>query len=213
VYSFCMCPGGVICPATTSGDAVVVNGWSPSKRNSRWANSGLVVEATLEDIAAFGGSDALAGLELQASVERRAAEMGGGAAVAPAQRLVDFVEGRVSADLPSCSYSPGLRSVSLDDVLPAHVASALRGGLRAFGDKLRGYFTNDAVLVGVETRTSAPVRIPRDRETAEAVGLEGLYPCGEGAGAAGGIVSAAMDGERCAVSVLRKSGTDPDFHF
>jgi uncharacterized FAD-dependent dehydrogenase len=205
VYSFCMCPGGVICPATTEPDAVVVNGWSPSKRNSRWANSGMVVEATLEDIAAFGGDDALAGLELQASVERRAAEGGGGAAVAPAQRLVDFVDGRASADLPPCSYAPGLRSVALDDVLPAHVAAALRGGLRAFGEKMRGYFTNEAVLVGVETRTSAPVRIPRDRETAEALGREGLYPCGEGAGAAGGIVSAAMDGERCAVQVLRST--------
>jgi uncharacterized FAD-dependent dehydrogenase len=206
VYSFCMCPGGVICPATTEPDAVVVNGWSPSKRNSRWANSGMVVEATLEDIAAFGGDGALAGLELQASVERRAAEAGGGAAVAPAQRLVDFVEGRESADLPSCSYAPGLRSVALDDVLPAHVAAALRGGLRAFGDKMRGYFTNEAVLVGVETRTSAPVRIPRDRETTEALGLEGLYPCGEGAGTAGGIVSAAMDGERCAAEILKNRG-------
>jgi uncharacterized protein len=222
VYSFCMCPGGVICPATTSPDAVVVNGWSPSKRNSRWANSGMVVEATLDDIAAFAaradgeaprrsrGPDALAGLALQASIERRAADAGGGAAVAPAQRLVDFVERRVSANLPSCSYGPGIRSVSLDDVLPAHVAAALREGFRAFGDKMRGYYTNEAVLVGVETRTSAPVRIPRDRETAEATGLQGLYPCGEGAGAAGGIVSAAMDGERCADSVLRKSGTDPD---
>jgi uncharacterized protein len=220
VYSFCMCPGGVICPATTSGDAVVVNGWSPSKRNSRWANSGMVVEVSLEEIEAYEresnakseleaiglpGDAALAGIALQSSVERRAAEAGGGACVAPAQRLVDFVEGRVSSDLPVCSYAPGLRSVSLDDVLPPPVAAALRGGLHSFAEKIRGYFTNEAVLVGVETRTSAPVRIPRDRTTAEAIGLEGLYPCGEGAGAAGGIVSAAMDGERCANSIAGRA--------
>jgi len=204
VYSFCMCPGGVICPATTSQDEVVVNGWSPSKRNSRWANSGIVVETTLADIEDFGGEDPLAGLALQGVVERRAAAAGGGRAVAPAQRLVDFVEGRASRDLPSCSYPPGLRAAELADVLPNEVTRALRGGLRAFGEKMRGYFTNEAVVVGVETRTSAPVRIPRDRETSMNPQVEGLFPCGEGAGAAGGIVSAAMDGERCAAAVLAR---------
>ena len=202
VYSFCMCPGGVICPAMTGPDEVVVNGWSPSKRNSRWANSGIVVEATLADIHGFGGADPLAGLALQSSVERLAAQVGGGAAVAPAQRLVDFVEGRGSSDLPRCSYAPGLRSAPLAAVLPPVVREALREGFRAFGRSMRGYLTNEAVVVGVETRTSAPVRIPRDRETCMHPGLEGLYPCGEGAGAAGGIVSAAMDGERCAAAIL-----------
>jgi uncharacterized protein len=204
VYSFCMCPGGVICPATTSQDEVVVNGWSPSRRNSRWANSGIVVETTLADIASFGGDDVLAGLALQSSIEKRAALAGGGRGVAPAQRLVDFVEGRSSADLPGCSYPPGIRAADLSAVLPPAVTRALRGGLRAFGDLMRGYFTNEAVLVGVETRTSAPVRIPRDRETSMNPQVEGLFPCGEGAGAAGGIVSAAMDGERCAQAVLRR---------
>lgn len=209
VYSFCMCPGGVICPATTDQAEVVVNGWSPSRRDSRWANSGIVVETTLADVAAFGGDDPLAGMALQASVERRAAQAGGGRAVAPAQRLVDFVEGRTSADLPRCSYAPGLRSTDLSDVLPAPVAHALREGFRAFGSLMRGYLTNDAVVVGVETRTSAPVRVPRDRETSESTDFERLFPCGEGAGAAGGIVSAAMDGERCADAVARRLGSFP----
>ena len=204
VYSFCMCPGGVICPATTSQDEVVVNGWSPSKRNSRWANSGIVVETTPADIAAFGGDDPLAGIAFQSSIERRAAAAGGGRGVAPAQRLVDFVEGRPSADLPECSYPPGVQAADLAGVLPEAVTRALRGGLRAFGDLMRGYFTNEAVLVGVESRTSAPVRVPRDRETCMNPQVEGLFPCGEGAGAAGGIVSAAMDGERCAGAVLRR---------
>ncbi len=208
VYSFCMCPGGVICPATTSADAVVVNGWSPSRRNSRWANSGIVVETSLADIAAFGVDDPLAGLALQSSVEQRAAQAGGGRGVAPAQRLVDFVEGHASADLPACSYAPGLMSVDLSEVLPGAMAAALREGFRAFGASMRGYLTNEAVVVGVETRTSAPLRIPRDRRTSMHPSAEGLFPCGEGAGAAGGIVSAAMDGERCAASVLRRAGRD-----
>lgn len=207
VYSFCMCPGGVICPAMTAPGEVVVNGWSPSKRNSRWANSGIVVEATLADIRGFGGDDVLAGIAFQAAVETRAARAGGGNGVAPAQRLVDFVEGRVSSDLPVCSYAPGLQSTSLAGVLPAPMAVALRQGFRAFGEKMRGYFTNEAVVVGVESRTSAPVRIPRDRESSMHPEVDGLFPCGEGAGAAGGIVSAAMDGERCAAAVLARAGT------
>ena len=204
VYSFCMCPGGVICPAMTSQGEIVLNGWSPSKRDSRWANSGIVVETTQADLAAFGGDDPLAGVALQSSVETAAALAGGGRSVAPAQRLVDFVDGRPSADLPECSYAPGLREADLAGVLPAAVTRALRGGLRAFGAVMRGYLTNEAVVVAAETRTSAPVRIPRDPQTCMHPGAEGLLPCGEGAGAAGGIVSAAMDGERCAAAVLRR---------
>ena len=202
VYSFCMCPGGVICPATTSADAVVVNGWSPSSRNSRFANSGIVVETTLADLHAAGGDDPLAGVGLQATIERAAAVAGGGACVAPAERLVDFVEGRASSDLPACSYVPGVRSARLADVLPPPVTAALRTALRGFGGMLRGYLTNDAIVVGVETRTSAPVRVPRDPVTCMHPAAPGLFPCGEGAGAAGGIVSAAMDGERCASALL-----------
>lgn len=221
VYSFCMCPGGVICPTATAQDEVVVNGWSPSRRDSRWANSGIVVETGPQDLKAFAersaeafsgaafqssiepGAEALAGVAFQSSIERAAAQAGGGLAVAPAQRLVDFIEGRASADLPDCSYLPGLRATDVAAVLPAQIATALRAGLRAFGGKMPGYLTNEAVVVGVETRTSAPVRIPRDRELCTHPAVPGLYPCGEGAGAAGGIVSAAMDGERCAAAILR----------
>ncbi|MBI5505007.1 MAG: FAD-dependent oxidoreductase [Deltaproteobacteria bacterium] len=208
VYSFCMCPGGVICPATTAQDEVVVNGWSPSRRDSRWANSGIVVETDHGDTRSFveRRAEALAGVAFQSSIERAAAQAGGGFAVAPAQRLMDFVEGRASADLPDCSYLPGLRAADVAAVLPPPIASALREGMRAFGTRMRGYLTNQAVVVGVETRTSAPVRIPRDRDTCMHPGAPGLYPCGEGAGTAGGIVSAAMDGERCAQAIVRAAG-------
>jgi uncharacterized FAD-dependent dehydrogenase len=201
VYSFCMCPGGIICPATTAPDEVVVNGWSPSRRTSRFANAGIVVETTVEDLGAVG-DDPLAGVRLQESIERAAAEAGGGRCVAPAQRLVDFVEGRPSADLPRCSYVPGVRAADLGAVLPARITSALREALRAFGGTMRGFLTNDAVLLGAETRTSAPVAVPRDR-TGMHPDAPGLFPCGEGAGAAGGIVSAAMDGERAAAALVR----------
>ena len=205
VYSFCMCPGGIICPATTAQEEVVVNGWSPSRRDSHWANSGIVVETGFEDIRKFAerGGEELAGIALQSSIERAAARAGGGRAVAPAQRLIDFIEGRNSTNLPACSYPPGLRSADVAAVLPPPIADALREGLRAFGRRMRGYLTNDAVVVGVETRTSSPVRIPRDRATCMHPAAPGLYPCGEGAGAAGGIVSAAMDGERCAAAIVR----------
>lgn len=195
VYSFCMCPGGIVCPAMTAQDEVVVNGWSPSSRSSRFANAGIVVETT--------PADATAGIALQRAVERAAAAAGGGGAVAPAQRLADFVAGRASADLPPCSYVPGVRAADLAAVLPADVTAALREALRAFGRTMRGWITNDAVAVGVETRTSAPLRIPRDPATGMHPEAPGLYPCGEGAGAAGGIVSAAMDGERAAAALLR----------
>jgi uncharacterized FAD-dependent dehydrogenase len=206
VYSFCMCPGGIICPATTAADEVVVNGWSPSSRGSRFANAGIVVETTLDDLRAFGGDDPFAALRLQVLVERAAAQAGGGACVAPAQRLDDFVAGRPSADLPACSYGPGVRPVALADVLPPRVTLALREGLAAFGRRLRGYVSGDAIVVGVETRTSAPVRIPRDPRTGMHPDASGLFPCGEGAGAAGGIVSAAMDGERAAAALLAELG-------
>jgi len=198
VYSFCMCPGGIICPSMTAPDEVVVNGWSPSSRGSRFANAGIVVETAVDD-----AGDVLAGIALQAGIERAAAAAAGGDAVAPAQRLVDFVEGRVSRDLPDCSYVPGVRSVDLAAVLPARAVAALRTALAQFGRTMRGWLTNDALAVGVETRTSAPVRIPRDAATCMHPDAPGLYPCGEGAGAAGGIVSAAMDGERCAAALVR----------
>jgi uncharacterized FAD-dependent dehydrogenase len=197
VYSFCMCPGGIICPSMTAPDEVVVNGWSPSSRSSRFANAGIVVETAVED-----GDGALAGVALQARIERAAAAAAGGEAVAPAQRLVDFVDGRVSRDLPDCSYVPGVHSVDLAAVLPPAATAALRTALAHFGRTMRGWLTNDAIAVGVETRTSAPVRITRDAATGMHPDAPGLFPCGEGAGAAGGIVSAAMDGERSAAALL-----------
>jgi hypothetical protein len=206
VYAFCMCPGGVICPAMTAPGEIVVNGWSPSRRTSRFANAGIVVEVTAEDLRAFGGDDPFAGMRLQALVERAAADAGGGDCVAPAQRLDDFVAGRASVDLPPCSYVPGLQPTDLAAILPPRVTTALREGFVAFGRAMPGYMTRDAVVVGVETRTSAPVRIPRDAATGMHPDAAGLFPCGEGAGAAGGIVSAAMDGERAALSLLRALG-------
>jgi len=196
VYSFCMCPGGIICPSMTAPDEVVVNGWSPSSRSSRWANAGIVVETAAD------GDDVLAGIALQAAIERAAAAAGGGEAVAPAQRLVDFVEGRLSRDLPACSYVPGVRAADLAAVLPGATIEALRAAVVRFGRTMRGWLTNDAVAVGVETRTSAPVRIPRDATTCMHPDASGLFPCGEGAGAAGGIVSAALDGDRCARALI-----------
>ncbi len=203
VFSFCMCPGGVICPATTAGDEVVVNGWSPSSRGLRFANSGIVVEVTAEDLAPHGGDGAFAGLRLQEALERAACAAGGGRLVAPAQRLVDFTAGKPSADLPACSYRPGVRPVDLAELLPPPLVRALQEGLRTFGRALRGYLTNEAVVVGVETRTSAPLRLPRERESLMHPQAQGLFPCGEGAGAAGGIMSAALDGERCALALAR----------
>ncbi len=198
VYSFCMCPGGIIAPASTSPGEVVVNGWSPSKRNNPFANSGIVVSLGLNDFKEFDSSKSLAALHYQHAVEVKAFEVGGKTLAAPAQRMGDFVNKKISADLPVNSYMPGVTSVLLDDVLPPIVADSLRKGLKTFGAKMKGYLTNDAVLVGVESRTSSPVRIPRDKETCMHTHLSGFFPCGEGAGYAGGIVSAAMDGERCA---------------
>jgi len=194
VFSFCMCPGGWIVPAATEPGTIVVNGMSLARRDSPFANSGIVVALEPDDVAALGYPGADGGLALQAVLERAAFHAGGGAQVAPAQRLPDFVAGRDSADLPRCSYRPGIRSARLDLELPAFVGTRLRAALRRFGRTIRGYDTREAVVVGVETRSSSPVRIVRDPRTLASPSPAGLFPCGEGAGYAGGIVSAALDG-------------------
>ncbi|MEO7308182.1 MAG: FAD-dependent protein, partial [Ferruginibacter sp.] len=205
VFSFCMCPGGIIAPASTSPGELVVNGWSPSKRNNPYANSGMVVQVELEDVIKKSKlknqNNALAMMRFQQMVEQQCFEAGGGRAVAPAQRMVDFSNGVTSSSLPGCSYQPGLQSVDLKDVLPGFVYQALAKGLIEFGKKMPGYFTNDAVVVATESRTSSPVRIPRNNDTLTHPQLNNFYPCGEGAGYAGGIVSAAMDGERVAAQL------------
>ena len=202
VFSFCMCPGGIIAPCATDFNEIVVNGWSPSKRNNPYANSGTVVQVNLEDVpASFQNPFAL--LEFQAMVEHKAYQAGGGKLVAPAQRMIDFVEGRLSIDLPPNSYLPGTRPADLKAVLPDFVYSRLKKALPVFGRKMKGYYTNDAILVGVESRTSSPLRIPRDKESFQHPQLKGLFPCAEGAGYAGGIVSAAIDGMNCAEAVAR----------
>jgi hypothetical protein len=202
VFSFCMCPGGIIAPASTAPNEVVVNGWSPSKRNGKFANSGMVVSVEEKDWQKYADKGALASMYYQAEIEQRAFVKGGSDLTAPAQRVPDFVNKKQSSTLPETSYIPGVRSVPLDEVLPVEITTRLRGGLQVFGKKMKGYFTHEAVLVGVESRTSSPVRIPRDRETLEHPQIKGLYPCGEGAGYAGGIVSAAMDGERVANAIV-----------
>ena len=202
VYSFCMCPGGFIVPAMTDAAQSVVNGMSPSGRNSRWANSGLVTEVRPEDYAyLMEEHGALAGLVFQQQLEEAARKFGGDKQIAPAQRVSDFVAGRASSSLPATSYIPGLVSSRLDKWMPDFMASALRKGIASFDRKMRGYVTPDAIVVGVESRTSTPVRIPRDGETLMHPELKGLFPAGEGAGYAGGIVSAALDGERVADAV------------
>jgi uncharacterized FAD-dependent dehydrogenase len=194
VFSFCMCPGGWIVPATTAADAVVVNGMSLARRDSPFANSGIVVALEPGDVAALGFPGPTGGLALQERLERWACAAGGGAQVAPAQRLADLVAGRASRDLPRCSYRPGVRPARLDRELPPFLAERLRAALGRFARALRGYDTADAIAVGVETRSSSPVRIVRDPATLASPALANVYPCGEGAGYAGGIVSAALDG-------------------
>ncbi|TVZ55208.1 hypothetical protein OD91_0453 [Lutibacter sp. Hel_I_33_5] len=202
VYSFCMCPGGFIVPAATANGEVVVNGMSPSRRNNRFANSGIVVELDIDnDFKKYEKFGALKGLEFQKDLEKIAFYAGGRSQVAPAQRLVDFVEGKLSSDLNDTSYQPGLKSAPLHSLLPKIIGSRLRKGFAAFGKKMHGYYTNEANIVGVESRTSSPVNIPR-KENLEHPEIEGLFPCGEGGGYAGGIISAAMDGERCAEAVV-----------
>lgn len=213
VFSFCMCPGGIIAPAATSPGEVVVNGWSPSKRNNPFANSGMVVTADWKELVSLPSlkkyirknqqpeAPELYGLYFQQMTEQAAFTAGGGNLAAPAQRMVDFVTGKSSPDLPLCSYLPGIASADLKEVLPAFIHQALQQGFKEFGKKLRGYLTNEAVVVATESRTSSPVRIPRDSETLQHPKVKNLYPCGEGAGYAGGIVSAAMDGERIAAKI------------
>jgi uncharacterized protein len=205
VFSFCMCPGGWIVPASTAPDLVVVNGMSLSSRGSPFANSGIVVAVEPADLAALGYAGALGGVRFQEEIERRAAVLGGGLLVAPAQRVSDFVAARESASLPRSSYRPGLRAVPLHAELPGFLARRLREALRRFGRTMHGYQSAEAVAVGVESRSSSPVRVVRDSETLESPTLPGLFPCGEGAGYAGGIISAALDGckiaERVAATV------------
>ena len=206
VYSFCMCPGGHIVPAGSSAESCVVNGMSASHRNSPYANSGMVVEIRPEDVrdeANMHGSG-IDTLEFQEWLEHEAFLHGGSANQAPAQRLRDFVEGRLSRDLPVCSYLPGVVSSRLDEWLPAHIGPRLQQGFRDFERKYRGFLTNEAVILGVESRSSSAVRIPRDPETLQSVSTPNLYPCGEGAGYAGGITSSALDGINAALKIAEK---------
>lgn len=198
VYSFCMCPGGIIAPCATGPEQVVTNGWSPSKRNNPYANSGIVTEIKLTDLKEDPIKNPLAALNFQKELEYSAWLSGGKTQTAPAQRLMDFLNQRISSDLPNCSYQPGVKAMPMEVVLGPLIGKALKQGFKGFGEKMRPYLTNEAVIVGVESRTSTPVRIPRNNDTLEHLHLKGLYPCGEGAGYAGGIVSAAIDGERCA---------------
>jgi len=216
VFSFCMCPGGIIAPASTNENELVVNGWSPSKRNNPFANSGMVVQVEIEDVTKYNegkknqtksdSGPSLIMMDFQKEVEQKAFEMGGGKFVAPAQRMVDFTENKFSSTLPKCSYLPGIEGVELKEVLPAFINDRLKIALRTFSKKMparnkqNGYFTNEAVLVATESRTSSPVRIPRDENYLHHPQIKNLFPCGEGAGYAGGIVSAAMDGERIALA-------------
>lgn len=198
VYSFCMCPGGIMVPAATAPGEMVINGMSPTQRNTKFANSGMVVEIRPEDLNEFKYAGVFAGLEFQRSIERLCYSLNGKTQFAPAQRMSDFVDGRFSQTLPDSSYHPGLVSVPLHDKLPKRIRTRLQEGFKLIDKKAHGYLTNEAIVVGVESRTSSPIRIPRNEDTLEHVKVKGLYPCGEGAGYAGGIVSSAMDGERCA---------------
>jgi hypothetical protein len=205
VFSFCMCPGGTIVPAATEGGQVVVNGMSNSKRNSPFANSGIVVTLDHTDFSNLDRFGALAGLEFQKQIEEKCWIASGRSQKAPAQRLADFVEGIVSSSLPQCSYHPGVVSANLNDLLPAMVAERLREGFRVFDQQMKGFLTNEAIVLGTESRTSSPVRIPRNETTLEHLQVARLYPCGEGAGYAGGIVSSAIDGVRCAIAIAQKN--------
>lgn len=212
VFSFCMCPGGIIAPAATAPGEIVVNGWSPSKRNNPYANSGMVVQVDVVSAHAFLAKQnikmemdhPLLLLSFQQWVEQQAFKVGGGLQVAPAARLVDFCSNKLSSDLPNASYLPGLTASNLTQVLPPFVANTLQNGFKVFGNKMKGYYSNEAVVVATESRTSSPVRIPRDPISLEHPQIKNLYPCGEGAGYAGGIMSAAMDGQRLAHAIAMK---------
>jgi hypothetical protein len=202
-----MCPGGIIAPCSTEEGQIVTNGWSPSKRNNEYANSGIVVEVKWNDLHKYYKDGPLAGINFQLDIERKCSLLGGGDQVLPAQRLMDFIDGKLSNDLPSTSYQPGIMSVDLNEFLPDFIVATLKRGLLEFGKKMKGFLTNDAVLHASETRTSSPVRIPRN-ELLEHPDVLGLYPCGEGAGYAGGIISAALDGIRCIEAVTLKNITE-----
>ncbi len=202
MYSFCMCPGGVIAPCATAPGEVVTNGWSPSKRDQATANSGIVVELKLEDFKPFQKFGALAGMEFQKAIEQKAFQLAGETQRVPAQRMVDFSQSKISESIPQTSYVPGTTSVELGQVFPGFLTQIMRQGFQDFGKSMRGYFTNEAILHAPESRTSSPVRIPRDEISLEHLQIKGLYPCAEGAGYAGGIISAAIDGEKCAIKCV-----------
>ena len=211
VFSFCMCPGGIIAPAATSPGELVVNGWSPSKRNNPYANSGMVVQVEMKDAVNYFKqndpkipTDPLLLMRFQEAVEKKAFAAGGGALKAPAQRMSDFCNNITSSTLPDCSYLPGVTSTDLRTVLPIFIYQSLQKGFQLFGKTMRGYLSTEAMVVATESRTSSPVRIPRNQEDLTHPQLKNLYPCGEGAGYAGGIVSAAMDGERVADMIIKK---------
>jgi uncharacterized protein len=201
MYSFCMCPGGVIAPCATAQNEVVTNGWSPSKRDQATANSGIVIELKLEDFKPFEKFGALAGMEFQKSIEQKSWNLAGNTQKVPAQRMIDFTQNKVSSSIPKTSYVPGTTSVEMGQVFPGFLSQILREGFSEFGKSMKGYLTNEAILHAPESRTSSPVRIPRDNDTLEHLQIKGLYPCGEGAGYAGGIISAAIDGEKCALKI------------
>jgi uncharacterized FAD-dependent dehydrogenase len=196
-----MCPGGFIVPAATAPGEVVVNGMSTSTRDSRYANSGIVVAVNLEDLKPYQKHGEFAGLEFQKALEKNAWIAGGKSQTAPAQRVADFSEGKLSSSLNDTSYIPGIQSSPMHEWLPKHIGKRLRRGFKAFGGKMRGYYSNEGQILGVESRTSSPIKIPRHKTTLMHPQCDGLFPCGEGAGYAGGIVSAAMDGERCAEAI------------
>lgn len=224
VYSFCMCPGGIIAPCATDTMQVVTNGWSPSRRNNPYSNSGIVTtiephnwtnhakgntNIPIDPQKATFYQSPLSAMQFQADIERQTWLMGGCQQTAPAQRLIDFINNKISTDLPTCSYQPGIVSAQLSDTLPTFVTQRLRQGLYNFGKIAPSYYTNDAVLVAVESRTSSPIRIPRQSDTLQHPQINNLYPCGEGAGYAGGIVSAAIDGIRCAEAIAQNKTLMP----
>ena len=208
IFSFCMCPGGIIAPASTNPSELVVNGWSPSKRNNPFANSGIVVNIQEKDWQPYSKHGPLAAMFFQASIESIAFQHGGGMFKAPAQRLTDFISGTISTSLPVCSYGPGIQSADVPSIFPSEIGRSLQDAFTVFGKKMKGYLTQEAIIVATESRTSSPVRIPRDDESGAHPQLHNFYPCGEGAGYAGGIMSAAMDGEfvaeKIALLMLKK---------
>jgi hypothetical protein len=211
VYSFCMCPGGVIAPCATKPHEIVTNGWSPSRRNNPFANSGIVVSVEEADWQRYKKHGPLAALSFQEEVELKAYEAVNEreeGQYAPAQRLIDFVKGKASKDLPACSYFPGVKPARLDQILPSFIAKRLQLAFQLFGKSMKGYLNNEAILVGVESRTSSPVKIPRDKSRLHHQEVENIYPSGEGAGYAGGIVSAAIDGVKCAKAIAVKLGVE-----